>query len=299
MSSARAVIAVVVAASALAAMVSCMSENVRTATVVIDGDDGGPLNGFACLDSEGDAGLRECLRDCTAACFDACAEDLARARDAGTAPATLVADDDRCVHECAARLRGCLDGCFAARTDESSPPVAARANGKTVCVAIDFIRLGGELECRSRHLLDWCASRPDGCGVIDRRVKCVSGLEPVPVDGGLAAAQPILDANYAKLRAALTADLATVTRSAPDEWVIVRMLATTEDEASLADWRHIDLERVVGCAVSCPVLLATRDSIDLALDFGVRGTCDVTLVRACAALGTPLISTSIDELETR
>lgn len=289
----------VVVASALAATASCSRENVRTATILIDGDDGGALNGFACIDSARDATLRECLHDCTADCFDGCAEAFANARDAGTPPGTLVADDDRCMHECASRLKGCLDGCFSARSDLSSPPLAARANGETVCVAVDFIRLGGEIECRSRHLLDWCAARADSCGVIARRVTCVSGLEPVEADAGLGAAQPILDANYARIREALARELSTLARSAPDEWVIVRMLATTDDEAALADWQQLDLERVIGCAVSCPVLLATRDTVDLALDFGVRGTCDSTLVRACASLGTPQIASVIADLEGR
>jgi hypothetical protein len=280
---------------------SCARERVRTASIVIEGDGGGALNGFACVDRPTDVGAtRACLDGCTSRCFDACNEESLRERDAGTPPGTVIADNDRCLQGCLAALKQCNDACTSGPAPGEGPPLAARANGQTVCVTLDFVRLGGEIECRSMiHLLDWCTARSDRCAVIARRTACVSGLADVPADAGLDAAAPVIDANYAKIRDALLEELAVVAPSAPDEWILVRMMGTTQDAASLADTGRVDLDRVVGCAVSCPVLLSTRDSVELAVDVGTRGTCTSAAVRACAALGTPDLPAAADALSAQ
>ena len=285
------------AASALGlALASCASEEVRTSTLLLDGEDGGALHGFNCIDTASSARLRDCLDECTSStCIDDCEAETARAKEAGAPPASIVNEHTRCTQLCLVAAKRCNDACLP--DSDEAKPLAARANGKELCVAIDFLRVGGETECRSTGaLLKRCIEREDRCASITRQVHCVPALEPVPPSGGMEAATPIVDANYARLRDELRKTLPVVATSAPSEWVIVRMLATTAGREALADPTTIDLDTVVGCALSCPLLFENRDRITLALDDGRVTNCRGDSVRACAAIGTDHLDAALAEL---
>lgn len=290
-------VAALAVAGSLLAVTSCEEENVHRTIIALTSPDGGTLSGFNCIEDEATT-VRPCLEACFQRCSNRCRDEANAARDAGTPNAAILAQNLACAQACYGNAAGCVDECGPVSTSATGNPLTARANGKPVCVVIDLLRVGGEIECRSSvKLLEWCVSQPDQCAVLHRRIHCIDPLADVPADGGMEAATPTVDANYAKLRDEVRANLTEVVHSAPQELVYVRVLSTTQERDSLAsDVRSLDLERVVGCSMSCPVLLSSRANVSLELDEGRVGYCRANAVRACAAMGTPALASALTRI---
>lgn len=275
----------------------CRGEDLHTAFVRLSAPDGGTLSGFNCIEEQ--AGLlRPCLEACYRGCADDCRAAAAEARRAGTAPSEVLAQSTACVQGCFSVDTPCTSACAPASASEGGQPLNARANGKTVCVVVDFLRTGGELECRSAiRQVEWCSARADDCGVLQRRVHCFQPSVEVPLDAGMAVASAAVDANFARMYEEVRTHMASLSESAPDEWLFVRMMATTQERAALDDPRATDLEQVVGCSLSCPLRLDARDTVTLELDEGRLGYCRAAAVRACAALGTPQLEAALESID--
>src|SRR5678816_3130871 len=109
------VVALTLALAVAAALESCKSEDVHTATVIIDGVDGGALNGFDCVAVESDARVVNCI---VSGCFERCKGDRT----------TPVPD---CIKACSQDPNGeVVNGC---KPSAAAPPLLFRASGKPVC----------------------------------------------------------------------------------------------------------------------------------------------------------------------
>jgi hypothetical protein len=145
-------------------------------------------------------------------------------------------------------------------------------------IIVDVITLGGELPgCRGEELFAACG---DGACTIVPRDDGTRYCQEVEVDAAAVIAaidddlEPLLDDIRTQLR------VEPVTLDAPDEPVLIRAVATTEPCAALSP--GFDLERLVGCAYSCPAQLdEVTGSIALSLDTLTR-QCERE-VKACAA----------------
>jgi hypothetical protein len=262
---------VALVATVTAMMASCSRESLHTANLLIDGEDGGALNGFDCIDSDEPSHVVSCI---VAGCSESCRSDRLAFAD--------------CVKTCTTDEDGGIRKKCSAQTGS---PLMARAGGKQVCVVLDYLRIGGEVECRSPFaLFQWCRE-PDHatCPILDRHAISVH-LPDVPADAGAAELKGAVNAMYAAIRDAVTKQ-PVLSSPSPDEWVVARLFASTQDCATLtADPKAIDLPQVVGCAFSCTVLLRDRTDIPLELDNGFQA-CQTPLVHACAAFGTTALAT--------
>ncbi|MBX3202933.1 MAG: hypothetical protein KF894_32700 [Labilithrix sp.] len=269
---------------------SCQDEIVHTTTVVLSSPDGGTLSGFNCIEDDAQVGKR-CLESCFKDCSDSC-----RATYPGFS-GPIMTQRLECVQGCFGTTSPCYRTCSLGAASANGEPLSARANGKPLCAVVDVLRVGGEIECRSAtRLATRCAERADHCAVIHRRVHCVPPLLEVPRGGGMDVASPVVDANYATLRDALRSNIAELMASAPDEWVLVRVMSTMQDRSELDDPRVADLDQVIGCSLSCPMTLSSRASVQLELDEGRFGYCREAAVRTCAALGTPDLPSALAAL---
>ncbi|MFZ5470797.1 MAG: hypothetical protein ACOZIN_15335 [Myxococcota bacterium] len=124
-------------------------------------------------------------------------------------------------------------------------------SARPASLVFDFVRLGGVPGCRSGQLIRWCAAHE--CVPIAQARACLTVELPSGGD------------ERSSLRAALSEGLRSlegqsVIGDAPDEFVIVRMVGTTQSCEALtpsAGGALPSFERsaLVGCAYSCPVLL--------------------------------------------
>jgi hypothetical protein len=147
-------------------------------------------------------------------------------------------------------------------------------------LVVDFVRLGGVPGCRTGQLVKWCASHD--CRPIEGARACVEVELPVSVPGGQRE-----DLRKALLAALKTVGATLLTSDAPNEFVLLRVVGSTQrceellPSASGAALAAFDAERLVGCAYSCPVLF-DRVEQDVYLGFETLvGQCEQG-VRICA-----------------
>ena len=150
------------------------------------------------------------------------------------------------------------------------------ADGRASLV-VDFVRLGGVPGCRTGQLIKWCATHE--CVPLQTTRSCVEVTLPAP------------GAPREELRASLLAALRAsgakeALGDAPDEFVIVRVVGTTEGCAALLPAGSnalpaFDKAQLVGCAYSCPVLFDKVEQ-DVYLGFEtLTGVCEQG-VRTCS-----------------
>lgn len=261
------------------AFAQCKREEVSVATLLIDGDDGGALRGFACVEpSDVDASAEE--TSAIRCVLEACSTQCLR-RDAGANCFESCSHDAALLAQCSPRAK-------------SGAPMLARATSGQLCVVFDYLRAASDIECRSTPvMLDWCALPQHGnCPVVQRRV--------IPVrlpDAGAAAllstdetvVTAAINASYAAIRNAVI-EASPITSNAPDGWVFVRMaavVASSPDCAAERDpARPLAIPAVVGCALSCAYELSSRSEVNLVLDEGYLTACTARQVDVCAAIGT-------------
>ncbi len=148
--------------------------------------------------------------------------------------------------------------------------LAARlqANHGRGSVVVDYLRLGGVPHCRPREIGDWCTKHT--CPTIPETRVCI------PITVPTTNPHPVQDL-YQAINALQGR---VVTSSAPDEYVLVRLVATSEECDQLGG--AFDTRRLAGCLYSCPVLLSADGDVLLDLD-PTDINCEST-VDVCATL---------------
>jgi hypothetical protein len=144
-------------------------------------------------------------------------------------------------------------------------------NGGKGSLVVDFVLLGGLPHCRPLQLAEWCRSHPCPLDVKERY--CTPVVLPNDGTSRVDAIVQTLD------------DLSktVVSRSAPDAYVLVRAVLTSESCDALAAGADFDRKRLAGCVYSCPVLLSSVDG-DLLLDLdAITLNCE-DAVDACASI---------------
>ncbi|MFT3835694.1 MAG: hypothetical protein QM723_01690 [Myxococcaceae bacterium] len=114
----------------------------------------------------------------------------------------------------------------------------------------DFIRLGGLPGCRTGQLIDWCGDHT--CAPIDSTRVCT----PISLPSGVTGTPR--ETVRAEVKAALAQTLTghEVIAQAPDEFVMLRMIATRQPCADVMPNQSgqlppYDQTQLVGCAYSC------------------------------------------------
>jgi hypothetical protein len=117
-------------------------------------------------------------------------------------------------------------------------------------LVVDFVRLGGVPGCRTGQLVKWCSTHE--CVPIQSTRTCLDVKLPAP------------GAPREELRAALLTAMRSLgspeaSADAPDEFVLVRVVGTTQSCDTLLPAGQdplpaFDKSKLVGCAYSCPVL---------------------------------------------
>jgi len=138
------------------------------------------------------------------------------------------------------------------------------SNQGEASLVIDYLRLGGVPHCRPAQLVDWCHDKT--CPTVPEARVCM----PISVPSS---ATPVVSL----LR---TLQGTVVSPSAPEDYVLVRAVVTTEacDQVGA----KFDPHRIAGCVYSCPTLLGADGAVLLDLDTtdnNCEGNVDV-----CAAL---------------
>ncbi len=144
-----------------------------------------------------------------------------------------------------------LDG-FMCKDSSGSMLLSRLPSDGQASLVIDFVRLGGVAGCRTGQLVEWCATHE--CAPIASTRSCVELTLPSPT-AGLAR-----EDLRAKLLAAMRAPGAKeALADAPDEFVLVRVVGTTErcsdvlPAANASLLPAFDQTKLIGCAYSCPV----------------------------------------------
>ena len=122
-------------------------------------------------------------------------------------------------------------------------------DGKASLV-IDFVKLGGVPGCRTGQLMKWCTTHE--CLPIQKTRSCVEVTLPAPN-------QPREELRASLLAALRSSGAHEALADAPDEFVLVRVVGTTQScdqllPAGDAPLPTFDKSLLVGCAYSCPVL---------------------------------------------
>jgi hypothetical protein len=267
-----------------AAAASCHRENVHTATLSIAGEDGGALNGFACVEPS-EVSSTKAVSCVLSTCFERCRTERGAAYG-------------DCFRACSEDDGGAGARATCSPRNNLGPPLMLRANGKPVCAVVDYLRIGGEVECRSPFaLVSWCRTpEHGGCPVIERHVHpLILPNVPLSDDAGAAQVARAVDTLYAAVHEELTRS-PTVSTAGPDEWIVARVFVSTQDCPTLErSTTQIDPEQVLGCAYSCTVLLRDREEIPLLLDNGLT-TCQQPFVEICGAFGTGQLAPLADAL---
>ncbi len=154
-------------------------------------------------------------------------------------------------------------------TDTRGRPLFANV-GTSFSVVTDFLAIGGNPSCRGVAMRAWCSAHD--CTVLADRRQCF----PVNVDPANRDAGSLEDQVLGVLRGQV------VSSDAPDEYVLVRVVATKTPCASLA--LAFDCPSLLGCAVSCPYYpLGPAGDISIDLDYTTPPTCEPAMY-ACASL---------------
>jgi hypothetical protein len=145
------------------------------------------------------------------------------------------------------------------------------SNGGKGSVVVDYILLGGLPHCRPLQLVEWCRSHPCPLDVMGRY--CAPIVLPSDATSRVDALARALD------------DLSNtlVSRNAPEDYVLVRAVLTSESCDALAAGADFDAKRLVGCVYSCPVLLASVDG-DPVLDLDATSLNCEDAVDGCASI---------------
>jgi hypothetical protein len=169
-----------------------------------------------------------------------------------------------------------LDG-FMCKDTAGTPLLSRLPSDGKASLVIDFVRLGGVPGCRTGQLVKWCSTHD--CSAIQRTRSCVEVKLPGP--------NPVREDLRTQLLAAMRAGGAfQALADAPDEFVIVRVVGTTQSCDTLlpagdAPLPAFDKSQLVGCAYSCPVLFDKVDQ-DVYLGFEtLTATCEQG-VRICS-----------------
>lgn len=162
--------------------------------------------------------------------------------------------------------------------DTAGTPLLSRLPGDgAASLVFDFVRLGGVPGCRTGQLMKWCQSHE--CVPLQRTRSCVAVNLPRP-------GAPREELRAAVLTAMRSVGTHEALADAPDEFVIVRVVGTTQScdallpagDAALPDFEPTQL---LGCAYSCPVLF-DRIEQDVYLGFEtLTATCEQG-VRICS-----------------
>ena len=137
-------------------------------------------------------------------------------------------------------------------------------------LVVDFVSLGGIPDCRNSQLQDWCDEHD--CEPLLPYRTCTT--LNVPLDPDLSFEE--------SLALALEGIQDTpIAQDAPDEPVLVRVVATVqscEEAMASADFPYLD---VAGCVFSCPTILDKQEA-NLLLDMQFGTSC-VDSVRWCSS----------------
>ena len=146
-------------------------------------------------------------------------------------------------------------------------------------LVIDFVRLGGVPGCRTGQLMEWCKTHD--CVPIESTRTCRGVKLPLP-----AVPRDQLRAQILEAMRSLGAPESSASADAPDEFVLVRAVGTTQSCDTLlpdggAPLPAFDQTKLVGCAYSCPVLFDKIEQ-DVYLGFETNAlTCEQG-VRICS-----------------
>jgi hypothetical protein len=162
---------------------------------------------------------------------------------------------------------------FECRDQTTGRPLFDRltANGGKGSIVVDYVLLGGLPHCRPLQLAEWCRSHP--CPLDVKNRYCTPVVFPNDGTARLDALTNALDD--------LTNTL--VSRNAPEDYVLVRAVLTSQSCDDLTEGADFDTKRLAGCVYSCPVLLSSVDG-DLLLDLDATSLACEDAVDACAAI---------------
>ncbi|MFZ5442865.1 MAG: hypothetical protein ACOZQL_22860 [Myxococcota bacterium] len=162
--------------------------------------------------------------------------------------------------------------------DTSGQRLISRAPpGGMVSLVVDFVTLGGVPGCRTGQLMEWCKTHD--CRPHPAKRSCVE----VPLEVRGTSRPEVRAALLESLRAAGAKEAVA---DAPDEFVLVRIVGTTQPctEVTQKDGElfvAFDPSKLLGCAYSCPVLLDhVEDDVYLGFDT-LTASCE-SGVRTCA-----------------
>jgi hypothetical protein len=162
--------------------------------------------------------------------------------------------------------------------DDSGDPLALRAVDGAVArinIVVDYIRLGGVPSCLPFGIVAWCRDPEHACEPILAARSC-QALDPIPLSTSIIETAM----RYRELIASLEGTL--ITAGAPQEPVLVRLVATVQPCAELVTTPAFDQADLVGCLLSCPVQLAGVDEVFLGTPT-LDSSCTEDLVIACAS----------------
>jgi hypothetical protein len=143
-------------------------------------------------------------------------------------------------------------------------------------IVVDFVDLSGEPGCRTGQLVSWCKTHK--CAPVPDSRICFPVSLPTGVDAGTdrETVRPIVKAQFDALKGKKQ-----ITGDAPEKFVMLRLIATAQDCASLMGGADFDKTKLVGCAYSCPTLF-TAAGQDIYLGFDtLTGLCEQGL-RTCS-----------------
>lgn len=159
-------------------------------------------------------------------------------------------------------------------TGPDRQPLRTRArseSGWDMNLVIDFVDLDGVPSCRSQELRDWCRERD--CGPILASRRCLPfTVELEPPEGW----HEGLDRALSQLGGAIVDD-------APDEDLLVRVVATVQSCEEILSSPVLSDDGLIGCMYSCPTRLDDQEE-PLVLDLDASGTnCWDTLTWCASA----------------
>ncbi len=162
--------------------------------------------------------------------------------------------------------------------DDTGRFLAARAVDRQemkvkVALLVDFIGLGGLPSCRLSELASFCETHRSCTVLADPARWCLDLEAPLtaPDDAAVILVGELVRSLEGRL----------VTPDAPHDPVIVRAVATAQPCSELTGSTPVDVDRVVGCAMSCPVQLDGVDG-DVLLDLPTLSDRCASTVVACA-----------------
>lgn len=142
-----------------------------------------------------------------------------------------------------------LDG-FMCRDSAEVPLLSRLPPDGRASLVVDFVRLGGVPGCRTGQLMKWCTTHE--CVPIQSTRTCLDATLPLP-------GAPREELRAALLTAMRSLGAPETSADAPDEFVLVRVVGTTQGcdtllPAGADPLPAFDKSKLVGCAYSCPVL---------------------------------------------